>query len=122
MFVDEVASYGYAIRLSSCRCGGFGFSGRISVSRLFYIAVTLALSNGQKIGIIVYLVYLSFDCTAVVTTPSLSVPSSKLGYKPVADNIDIGVKTRYMRLERYVNKFLHYFHCFAIQNRIDHSD
>ena len=87
-----------------------------------YIAVTSALCSGQERGIIVYFVYLSFNCTVVATTPSLGVPSPKRGYKLVGDNIDIGVKTRYMRLERYENKSLHYFHCYAVQNRIDHSD
>ena len=76
------------------------------------------------------LLYTLYTCTfvysffqlAVVTSPSLSIPSPKRGYKLVGDSIDIGVKMRYIRLERYENKSLHYFYCFAVQNRIDHSD
>ncbi len=46
----------------------------------------------------------------------------QLGYKLVGDNIDKGVKTRYMRKEHYHDQSLHYFHSFAVLNRIDHSD
>ena len=76
----------------------------------------------EKVLLYIYLVCLSFHCTAVVPTLSLSVPSPMLGYKLVGDNLDIGVKTCYRRLERYGKKSLHYFHCFAIQNQIVHSD
>ena len=76
----------------------------------------------DKKEVLLYTLYLSFDCIAVVTSPSLGVPSPKRGYKLVGDNLDIGVKMRYMRLERYRNKSHHYFHCYAVQNRIDHSD
>ena len=48
--------------------------------------------------------------------------SLSLGYKLVGDNIHKGVKARYMRAEVHRNQSLHYFHCFAIQNRIDHSN
>ncbi len=77
--------------------------------------------NKEEGMINVCLVCISFNCTVVVPTPSLSLQFPTLGYKLVGDNIDIGVKTRYMRLERYENKSLHYFHCLAVQNRIDHS-
>ena len=44
-----------------------------------------------------------------------------LGYKLVGDNIDMGVKARYMRVEGSHNQSLHYFHSFAVLNRIDFS-
>ncbi len=44
-----------------------------------------------------------------------------LGYKLVGDNIDKGVKARYMRVEGSRNKSLHYFHSFAVLDRIDFS-
>lgn len=47
--------------------------------------------------------------------------SPRLGYKLVGDNIDKGVKARYMRSEGYRNRSLHYFHSFAVQNRVDFS-
>ncbi|XP_019861291.1 PREDICTED: uncharacterized protein LOC109589693 [Amphimedon queenslandica] len=41
-------------------------------------------------------------------------------YKLVGDNIDKNVTPRYMRLNRKV-KSLHYFHCYAVQDRIYHD-
>ncbi len=43
------------------------------------------------------------------------------GFKLVGDNIDFTVNTRYMRIDGRQNRSLHYFHCFAIQDRIDFS-
>ena len=40
------------------------------------------------------------------------------GYRICGDNIDKTVKSRYMRLDRR-NKSLHYFHSYAVQNRIN---
>ena len=42
-------------------------------------------------------------------------------YKLVGDNIDKGVKARYMRADKYHNKSLHYFHSYAVASRIDFS-
>ena len=39
----------------------------------------------------------------------------------MGDNIDKGVKSRYMRSEKYRGQSLHYFHSFAVQSRIDFS-
>ena len=47
--------------------------------------------------------------------------SHHLGYKLVGDNIDKGVKARYMRIEGRHNHSFHYFHSFAVQSRIDFS-
>ena len=44
-----------------------------------------------------------------------------VGCKLVGDNIDKGVKTCYMRVEGSHNKSLHYFHSFAVLNRVDFS-
>lgn len=44
--------------------------------------------------------------------------SQPLGFKLVGDNVDKTVKARYMRMDRYSNKSLHYFHCYAVLNRI----
>ncbi len=46
----------------------------------------------------------------------------QLGFKLVGDNIDMRVRARYMRKEEYRDQSLHYFHSFAVQNRIDHSN
>lgn len=45
-----------------------------------------------------------------------------MGYKLVGDNIDKGVKPRYMRSDNYSKQSLHYFHICAVQNRIDFSN
>lgn len=39
-------------------------------------------------------------------------------YKLVGDNIDRSVKARYMRMEGHRNQSLHYFHSFAVLDRI----
>lgn len=41
------------------------------------------------------------------------------GYKIVGDNIDITVNARYMRWERHQNQSLHFFHSFAVHDRIN---
>ena len=46
-------------------------------------------------------------------------PPNLLGYKLVGDNIDKGVKAKFMRVEKHCGQSLHYFHFCAIQNRID---
>ena len=61
--------------------------------------------------------------------PSISPsPSSTMtdrpdcpSYKLVGDNIDKGVKVRYMRADKYHNKSLLYFHSYAVASRIDFS-
>lgn len=50
------------------------------------------------------------------------VPAQISGFKLVGDNIDFGIKARYMRSNQYSNHSRHYFHSFAVQNRIDLSD
>ena len=52
---------------------------------------------------------------------SQSNASKKLGYKVVGDNIDKGMKARYMRYDAHCNKSIHYFHSFAVLNRVDFS-
>ena len=42
-------------------------------------------------------------------------------YKLVGDNIDKNVKARYMRIEGSRNQSLHYFHSFAVLDRINFS-
>lgn len=64
---------------------------------------------------------------AVSTMPSstlslLPAPATKFfGYKIVGDNIDKGVKARYMRANKHQNQSLHYFNSFAVANRVDFS-
>ena len=60
-------------------------------------------------------------CTSSKMECDLPKKAPLLGYKIIGDNIDKMVKARYMRDEGYCNKSLHYFHSFAIQNRIDLS-
>ncbi len=58
----------------------------------------------------------------IETCSPVHIPiAQRLGFKLVGDNIDKTVKARYMRAENHRNKSLHYFHYFAVQNRIDHS-
>ena len=40
------------------------------------------------------------------------------GYRLCGDNIDTSIHTRHMRLDRR-NKSLHYFHLYAVENRVD---
>ena len=55
-----------------------------------------------------------------VKTSCATVPEH-LGFKLIGDNIDQGVNARFMRAQYHQNQSLHYFHFFAVQNRIDHS-
>ena len=56
------------------------------------------------------------------TAPSApSASTCHLVYKLVGDNIDKAVKARYMRVEGSRNQSLHYFHSFAVLDRIDFS-
>ena len=41
------------------------------------------------------------------------------GFKPVGDNIDLTVSTRYMWFEQYRDQSLNYFHCYAVLDRIN---
>ncbi len=59
-----------------------------------------------------------FLYAGVTATSEANVPK-QLGYKLIGDNIDKGVKTRFMRVEDHSNKSLHYFHACAIENRVD---
>ena len=43
-------------------------------------------------------------------------------YKLVGDNIDLSIKPRYMRCDRFKHQSLHYFHIYAVQNRMNVSD
>ena len=77
---------------------------------------------GKMITIEVAIITLTYIC--VNKGFVLSSPRN-LRYKLVGDNLDKGVKTRYMRSDDakgYRNKSLHYLHSFAIQNRIDLSN
>ena len=58
------------------------------------------------------------ESSTVIAETSQSSGSQQLGYKLMGDNVDKSVKARYMRMEQYSNKSLHYFHYFAIQNQI----
>lgn len=69
-------------------------------------------------------------CTDVCTTgdnenvKDTDGPSAKqqcTGFKIVGDNLDKSVKARYMRLGGSHNQSLHYFHSFAVLDRIDFS-
>ena len=74
---------------------------------------------------------LASACIQVVQPPEVlleyqdvvEVPKLKceLGFKICGDNIDKNVNSRYLRLERQ-NTSLHYFHMFAVQNRINFSE
>ena len=42
-----------------------------------------------------------------------------LGYKIVGDNLDVSVNTRYMRSVEHHNQSFHFFHNFAVLDRIN---
>ena len=53
---------------------------------------------------------------------SSSSDCSTSGYRLVGDNIGKGVKARFMRNQKHRDQSLHYFHSFAVKNRVDHTD
>ena len=55
------------------------------------------------------------------TTQAPVIPAHISGFKHVGDNIDFGIKARYMRSNQFSNHSLHYFNSFAVLNRIDLS-
>ena len=52
------------------------------------------------------------------TSDSQQQANEVKGVKIVGDNVDKTVKTRFMRIDRQ-GKSLHYFHCYATQDRFD---
>jgi hypothetical protein len=71
--------------------------------------------------------YLDADENPIVTKPAEDTSVSSLiadgtfGYKLVGDNIDFIINARFMRCDGRQNQSLHYFHCYAILDRIDFS-
>lgn len=61
-------------------------------------------------------------CPEQVGNPSITTTQSSTAtsFKLIGDNIDKNVKVRYMRSD-HRNTSLHYFHSFAVQDRIDFS-
>lgn len=55
----------------------------------------------------------SSDVMPTVTTGGV------LGYKLVGDNLDVTVNARYMRSEGHQNHSLHFFHSFAVLDRVN---
>lgn len=55
----------------------------------------------------------------------MSVPVSAdnmwFGYKFVGDNIDKNIKPRFQRQECHTGQSLHYFHGYAVRDRVDLS-
>ena len=72
-----------------------------------------------------YVIYLANDGT-IAPQVSVDDPSPPCreeankwtGFKIVGDNLDKTVRPRYMRLDRQTES-LHYFHSFAVKNRVD---
>ena len=50
---------------------------------------------------------------------SVAITSRATGFSIIGDNVDKNVKPRYMRSSGYRVKSLHYFHAFALQDRVD---
>ena len=50
-----------------------------------------------------------------------AIGGGTFGYKLVGDNIDFTVKARYMRTDGRQDQSLHFFHSYAIRDRIDLS-
>ena len=60
----------------------------------------------------------------LTSSDSKTVPSDvdqHRSFKLVGDNLDTSVKARYMRMEGSRNQSLHYFHAFAVLDRISFS-
>ena len=55
------------------------------------------------------------------TTCPLTINEGCFGYKIVGDNIDFTVRARYMRTDGRQDQSLHYYHTYAIRDRIDLS-
>ena len=55
-----------------------------------------------------------------VVTTSITSTSACPSFKIVGDNIDKNIKKRYLRVDQQ-NSSLHFFHSFAVQDRIDFS-
>ena len=60
------------------------------------------------------------ESTVGDSTPSCTqvVPSSTYTFKLCGDNIDKTVKARYMNSDEGFNRSLHYFHSYAVLDRI----
>ena len=50
---------------------------------------------------------------------NIATPVQYNSFKIVFDNIDIAIKTRFVRSGRFENKSLHYINSYAVQRRID---
>ena len=61
---------------------------------------------------------------AIIESPempsSVTTSAPEVVYSIVGDNIDKKVKPRYMRAG-HGNRDLHYFHCYAVRDRVDNS-
>ena len=42
-------------------------------------------------------------------------------FKVVVDNLDMAIKTQFMRVEKFQNQSQHFVNSYAVQSRIDHS-
>ena len=51
----------------------------------------------------------------------LSIRSSWFGFKLVGDNVDKGTKASFQRAETHENAPFHYFHSYAVKDRLDLS-
>lgn len=56
----------------------------------------------------------------IVTLPGLPLQMRHRGFRLVGDNIDKAIRRRHLRLDRK-NESIHYFHVYAVENRIDAS-
>lgn len=64
---------------------------------------------------------ISGESDTLRSDPPMGTQLQHVSYKLVGDNIDKAVKARYMRVEGSRNQSLHYFHFFAVLDRIDFS-
>lgn len=89
----------------------------------------MILCNTYKIEYILYTGCDRLSNTQVAdilqsTTQSCSQQSTqpkKFGYKIVGDNLDKSIKARYMRTGGATNQLLHFFHFYAVKDRVDFS-
>lgn len=56
-----------------------------------------------------------------VEEPIVAIGSGWFGFKLVGDNVDRGTKATFQRAETHQNASFHYFHSYAVKDRIDLS-
>lgn len=112
------------VMFSFCNCSNnnaYLFSSMTSVWYQWYylLYITYILENFcfSIIAVHISITYFWFSLGVIVSNTT----SKEVIWDIVMDNIDVSVKTCYMRYGKYGNKSLHYVNTYGVQNRIDLS-